>query len=448
MDPKALNAIRLVREMTSGQSCSLAGPIKPKWLTLALPRVGKNRAWIDHVVEGVLCEIINAYRVKGKEPKPFWKGPAYQINRQDLSKQLDCRPRDVSRALTFLEKEGFLTRHRKARYKGGEHAGTVVRVIPDVLAIDRALLAAKAQANSLEGHPGKMAVEDLEPSKDDDVPKVSKFDTSQGKSKHPTQSKLDPPNGKDGPCNLNVPNSARNNSVGRGARQAADATSPASRRLSGSAPDGGGSAATKDGTSRNPDVQNDERQKTTKTPKAKSKRIDRWIYQFLYLWAEAGRRTLNLPQFAVEPGDRKVLRKYLTEHRTSPAWLVAMAIQAWDADASTESRRGFDSAWACRRAKDISTFLSLRSKILNELGALGYEVNQHVTLRRWFTDSELTEIGVNVEPGLDAIEPKFCWENRKNAPQYYHAVGMDMPPEVRATDNARNYSGGLTANER
>lgn len=76
IDPKALNAIRLVRDMTSGSSRSLAGPIKPKWLTVALPKVGKHRCWIDHVVEGVLCAAIDAYRVKGREVKPFWRGPA------------------------------------------------------------------------------------------------------------------------------------------------------------------------------------------------------------------------------------------------------------------------------------------------------------------------------------------------------------------------------------
>ena len=40
---------------------------------MALPKVGKHRAWIDHVAEGVLCAVINAYRVKGKEDNQFWR---------------------------------------------------------------------------------------------------------------------------------------------------------------------------------------------------------------------------------------------------------------------------------------------------------------------------------------------------------------------------------------
>jgi hypothetical protein len=148
IDPKALNAIRLVKDRTSGSSHSLAGSITPKYVTLAIPQVGKHRGWIDHVIERVVCEIISAYRLNGNKSKPFWDGPAYRIDRHDLSIRFMCRPRDISRALGFLEKQGFVTLYHKARFKHGEPCGTLVYAIPNVEAIDSALISAEAVVKS------------------------------------------------------------------------------------------------------------------------------------------------------------------------------------------------------------------------------------------------------------------------------------------------------------
>lgn len=148
LDPKSLNAIRLVKDRTSGSSHSLAGPITPKYMTLAIPKVGKHRGWIDHVVERVLCEILSAYRVNGNKTKPFWDGPAYRIDRHDLSIRLACRPRDISKALKFLERQEFLTLDHKARFKHGEPCGTMVYAIPNVEVIDQALIEVKQVVES------------------------------------------------------------------------------------------------------------------------------------------------------------------------------------------------------------------------------------------------------------------------------------------------------------
>jgi hypothetical protein len=149
IDPKSLNAIRLVRDKTSGTSHGLAGPIKPLWLTRAIPKLGKNRGAIDHVIENVLIATIDAYRVRGKNANPFWKGPAYQINRKDMAKRFGCRLRDISTALVFLERLKLVTIFRPARYQDGEPRGRMVFAIPNVERIEQLLAEAKEQATNL-----------------------------------------------------------------------------------------------------------------------------------------------------------------------------------------------------------------------------------------------------------------------------------------------------------
>lgn len=440
IDPKALNAIRLVKDRTSGSSHSLAGPITPRYVTLAIPPVGKHRGWIDHVVERVLCEIISAYRVNGKKAKPFWDGPAYRIDRRDLSIRLSCRPRDISKTLKFLEREGFLTLVHKARFKLGEPCGTMVYAIPNVEAIDEVLLEVKQAvegylARTNDAEDSQSATSDLDNAK---VPNSSTQPVEHGHSAKP-KSVTQPVEQQ--PQSLNVPSTAHNDAVGNVAGQVGHQSTKSKTHLSRSVAEGGcggkAAAAADAGSTSPPDhplnatpAGQSASGHASTAPTPDPAYIEKKVNRFCYYWTEAGRRSGYIDVLAIENREREALREFFTKNPKSTGWFAAVAILAWQAGNEVKKK----GAWACRRSKDIQTFLQLLSRILSELGSNRYEVNAYRNLRWWFTDSELRKQAFNIKAELGVLDVDECWENTPDAPAYYEENGIELPPEVRAAN--------------
>jgi hypothetical protein len=440
LDPKSLNAIRLVKDRTSGSSHSLAGSITPKYVTLAIPPVGKHRGWIDHVVERVLCEIISAYRLNGNKTKPFWNGPAYRIDRHELSIRLSCRPRNISTALKFLERHGFLTLIHKPRFNLGEPNGTMVYAIPNVEAIDKALIEAQQVVESYlaganDAETGQDATIVLDQTK---VPNSGTQPVEHGHSAKP-KSVTQP--AEQQPQSLNVPSTAHSDAVGNVAGQVGHQPTKSKTHLSRSVA-GGGSGGKADadadagGTSppdhpapATPAGQSASGHAST-APTPDPAYIEEKVNRFCYYWTEAGRRTGHIDVLAIEKREREALRQFFTGNQQSTGWFAAIAILAWQAGDEVKAK----GVWACRRSKDIQTFLQLLSRILTELSSNGYNVNAYRHLRWWFTDSELRNQGFKVNAGLDVLEPDECWENTPDALAYYEKNGLEMPPEVSAAN--------------
>lgn len=434
LDPKSINAIRLVKDRTSGSSHTLAGPITPKYITLAIPQVGKHRGWIDHVVERVLCEIIAAYRVNGTKATPFWSGPAYRIDRHDFSIRLLCRPRDISRAVVFLEKQGFLTVYRQTRYKHGEPCGTMVFAIPNVEAIDRKLAAVQAVVTDYLAE--QKAAEDGAEGVGSEKSKVPDIDTPPPQVRHSGQSTLDARSCQQAPQSLNVPQCTPQAAEGHAARRVEQTSASPPTHSPGRVAEGGEAAAP--GSTSPGETNADQRNGHLASGPASDAQqpdpapIERKVQRFCYYWTEAGQRTGYIEVLAVEKHERDALREFFMKNQRNTAWFAAVAILAWRAADEVKKKRGFDPAWACRRSTDIQSFLSRVSKILSELGANGYEVNAYRLLRCIFTDSELSKQGFNTKLSLEVLDPEDCWENAPEAPAYYRDNGLEMPPEVRA----------------
>lgn len=447
IDPKSLNAIRLVKDRTSGSSHSLAGPITPKYMTLAIPQVGKHRGWIDHVVERVLCEVISAYRLNGNKTKPFWDGPAYRIDRHDLSIRLSCRPRNISKALKFLERQKFLTLVHKARFKRGEPCGTLVYAIPNVEAIDRALIEVKQVVESYlaeakEAEAGQGATSVLDHTK---VPNSSTQPVELGHSAKP-KSGTQPVEQQ--PQSLNVPPTAQNDAVGHAAGQGGHQSKSSKTHLPRSVAEGGcggfadaaaafaGSTSPSDHSPAPAAAHTGQSASghASTAPAPDPAYIEKKVNRFCYYWTEAGRRTGQIDVLAIEKREREALRKFFTVNPDSTGWFAAVATLAWQAGEDVKKKGSHDPAWACRRSKDIQTFLKLLSRILTELGSNGYKVNAYRHLRWWFTDSELRNQGFKVNAGLGVLDAVECWENTPDALAYYEDNGLEIPPEVRAAN--------------
>ena len=351
------------------------------------------------MVERVLCTVIGAYRIKGNTP--FWSGPAYRIDRRDLSIRFMCRPRDISTALGFLEKLGFLTLCRKARFEHGEPKGTMVYAIPNIDAIDKALTSAEDVV--------KNYLSELDDAKRPETTstnkahaKVTNFDTQPSEDRHSAKSKSDTRPGEHQPQSLNVPKKDNDAEAHVDSLTAPHDGQPAFGPAS--------------------DVQPPD-------PAYIEKKVNR----FCYYWTEAGRRTGCLDVLAIEKRERDALREFFAKNQHhSTGWFAAVAIRAWQACYNVKKKGSFDPVWACRRAKDIQSFLRLLSRILSEIGSNKYKVNAYRNLRWWFTDSELCRQGFRVNAGLDVLKPDECWENAPEAPDYYTANGLESPPEVRA----------------
>jgi hypothetical protein len=401
--------------------------------------VGKHRGWIDHVVERVLIEVVSAYRVKGNNAKPFWNGPAYQIDRHDLSVRLACRPRDISRALGFLEKSGFMVLYHKPRFVRGEPRGTMVFAIPKIEAIDQALIEAKELAEARladadDPESGELPANNSDRAK---APNLGAQPVEHGRSVTP-KSGAQPVEHR--PHSLNVPNTAANNAVGHAARQVPQTLKPP-LHLPGSVPEGGGAAAFEGSTSP-PDplpgagpAGQSASGPASNPPAPDPAYIEMKVNRFCYYWTEAGRRTEQVEVLAIKRREREALAAFFRENPKSSGWVAAVAIRAWQADDEIKKKGDFDPAWACRKSKYIPTFLSKLSRILSELGSTGYTVNAYRNLRGWFTDSELQKQGFKVGAGLGVLEPDDCWENCAEAPGYYTENGIEMPPEVRVASS-------------
>ena len=72
----------------------------------------------------VLMEVISVHRVTpGKDP--YWSGPLYQVNRNDLSYQFGCVVDDVSSALQWLRQVGLVEVVHRTHIDGiGKPCGT------------------------------------------------------------------------------------------------------------------------------------------------------------------------------------------------------------------------------------------------------------------------------------------------------------------------------------
>lgn len=449
IDPKSLTAIQLVRQHTQGP---LAGPIKPRWLSLALPKIGKNRAWIDHTIEGVLCWVLSAYRLSGKRTKPFWNGPAYQVNRRELAVMLDCRARDISTAVRFLEDLDLIWVWRKARYVDGEPKGTLVMAIPNVEAIADMLRETEAVADCLL-HKSDVH-EKAENLNEAEEPNSG---TQGVEVQHSAPQKSGTRASKDEHKSLNAPKQ-HNAAAGRTAERVVHTSSPTSHSLRSVAEGGSGGAAAADKyksrlqpaesaddtgsrDGQRADGPTSEAPNDCYYPSAKEQ-----AESFVWLWIEAGRRTGAVELVNVLKSDRELLEKFFRENNVDCCWMVAMAIKAWFAADKVERSGGFDTVWGCRRSKDIQTFLRFRSKILNELGANGIKVNAYKNLRRWFTDSELRQQGFEILAPLELIQASRCWEDASEASAYYEGFELEMPPEVRAALAEREAVGGEEEN--
>jgi hypothetical protein len=381
-----------------------------------LPKYGKNRAAIDLVIEGALCIIIDAYRLPKTRAKPFWKGPAYQINRREMAWMLDCRLRHISTALGHLEKLGLISVHRKARYVGGEPKGTMVYAIPDVEAIAGYLVQAEQKIKSLRKAP-----DDQDAVDEGDDTKVPDSDIQGGEVEHSMPLNSGSQALKDEHKSLNVlerqyytDDDDKNATSRDGAIDAARA----SAQLSPEARDGQRAEVPKSGA-----------------PSPKPLLPEQQAERFIFYWIEAGRRSKHLILIQVGQSEREELINFFQQNQVKACWFAAVAIRAWQAAENVEKPKkkdDFDTAWGCRHSSYIQGFLRHRAKILSELGANGFKVNAYTNLRWYFTDSELRENGFKVDVGLDVIDPEDAWENDEDAPNYYQRHKMQMPPEVRA----------------
>ena len=470
IDPKAQSALHLVKELTRGP---LAGPITPRWLSAGLPKVGEHRGWIDHVVIGVLSHILSAYRVIGKRTKPYWSGPAYQINRRELALLLDCRLRDISTAVVFLERIGLIWVFRKTRYNNGEPCGTVVNVIPNVEAIADMLREVEAAGRGVLQNQDQVVTDGSSEGVLSHKAKVPESGTQGGGVEHSAPTKSGTQTHEDAHKSLNVLKTA-NSAEGHTAQPVTPHSAPSPSHRLGRADGGGGGAAADASSTSCSQADRDEVVDLNEQPKpgppgaagplpvaASSRnghrangptsaaqdhaRVERQVSNFCYYWDEAGRRSGYLELVQINEGDRKALRTFFENESVCPGWFAAVAIRAWAAGEDIKKKGNFDPVWGCCRSKDIQSFIRLRSRILSELGANRFKVNAYKNLRRYFTDSELRNQGFDVEVGLEVLNPARCWENDEDAPGYYVDRSTEMPPEVRAVladasshDNKRN----------
>lgn len=386
------------------------------------------------MVERVLCEIIAAYRVNGTKATPFWNGPAYRIDRHDLSIRLLCRPRDISRAVVFLVKQGFLTVYRQTRYKHGEPCGTMVFAIPNVEAIDSKLAAVQAVVTDYVAE--QKEAEDGAEGGGSAKSKVPDIDTPPPQVRHSGQSTLDARSCQQAPQSLNVPQTPENAAEGHAARRVEQTSASPPTHSPGRVAKGGEAAAPR---STSPGEANADQRNghpafgpASDAQPPDPAHIERKVQRFCHYWTEAGQRTGYISVLAIERHERDALREFFTKNQVSTAWFAAVAILAWRAAYEVKKKGNFDPAWSCRRSTDIQSFLRRVSKILSELGANGYEVNAYRLLRCIFTDSELSKQGFNTKVGFDVIDPEECWGNAPEAPAYYRDNGIEMPSEVRA----------------
>lgn len=146
----------------------ITGSIMPRYLARAIPPVGRRRAHLDTVALVVLVEIMGAYRFPPGR-RPYWTGPAFAINRDDLAYISSCPVTDISRVLSHLERCGFIRRWLETHVNSeGEVAGKRSLVVPNFAAIKKALSKAERHANAeeplkdtqaiLEGHFSPNAV--------------------------------------------------------------------------------------------------------------------------------------------------------------------------------------------------------------------------------------------------------------------------------------------------
>jgi hypothetical protein len=367
---------------------------------------------------------------------------------------LDCRLRDISTAVVFLEKRELVTVYRKARYVDGEPRGSMVYVIPNLERIDVLLTEVENERSLLMKKTDEDETRGVATS-NSRLARVPDSGTQAGAVQHTAPAKSGTQRVEVQHHNLNVPK-ARNDNVGRAARQVTQtsASSP-SCHLARSEAGGGGAADAESTSPPSPTTPQYASSKRMESPAHNAQRaeglvadvrsqsqvlLEKRISRFIYFWSEAGRRSGHLDFVNVSHGDRKALSEFFMTEKVKASWMAAVAINAWQAGDELKKNGRYDGGWACRRARDIQTFLRLRNRILNELGANGYKVNAYKDLREWFTDSELNQHGFEINAGLGVVSSDDCWENDEDAPAYYERNGLEMPLEVQASLNTRNRS--------
>lgn len=440
-------AVALVKKHTTGKDAELAGGIVPRWLFAAIPAWGVRSSKMDTILLLLMVEILDAYRPRAEGV--YFRDFAYQINRTDLAKRFVCKQRDISRALTFLEKRGWLRRTHRANVQGdGEYAGKAAFVIPIVEKIVQRIGEVRCRS-AARGTPfsGTSAGSSEEPN-----PSVN--GTSPTAEKHFSRNSA---NGaakaaEDGGgaaeaagarCRPATSESGSSGSDGPPSSSAAfDA--PEARQNANKQPTyssdglGGGEASKLRDPKPTSSFKGSEKENSThEVPAKDGLSAQAKADQFIGLYTEAIQRAGHIRLYQPSKADRIAVTKFFTLDPKCVLTLpLYLAILAWYfAENGRDSKSG-RSYFACRKAFSLSGLFRFFSGIYGELipegvnNSSAYEVYQE--FRTLFLDSELEALGLGQfvlnNIGRSGSNRAF-WETQKPTQfgEYYKQRNRPVP---------------------
>ena len=125
-----------------------------------MPPRSDRRGWRDYVALYILSDIISAHRLK--DGQVFFRGPLFQVNREDWAEQIPTTLKEISLTLTWLADDlGVIGRVQRARLVDGKPCGSQTFAWPIVPRIQELL-------DYFQEHGQAMPVKSREPDTDSD----------------------------------------------------------------------------------------------------------------------------------------------------------------------------------------------------------------------------------------------------------------------------------------
>jgi hypothetical protein len=444
---------------------------------VALPPRSKRRGWRDYVALFILSDIISAHRLKNG--KVFFRGPLYQVNREEWAKLIPTTLKEISLALTWLaDGLGVIGRVQHVRLVDGQPCGSQTFVWAVATRIHELLnyFLEHGQAMPVENRASDAATE-LGESRDglegNSVPAFESTSSPDSKQLHPrpqTNSSLTSaatPTAAEG-ASESLPATTTDKLAQAGQKRASARGGRTSERQRASrdadpkvdlAPSAPMPRATaRDGHVRvdgyvkaNDDVHAPNGPATDAAPplwspppppksiqlKTNEDRIAwRKAMRFRALWQECIVRTGTVSSSSFTLPDQKAAYSYFQAHpEIVGLFPVTVAIHAWQlAREGALPNNGRRRLYHIPHSLDPRQFLGSMhtGKLEAEVGLFAH-MNAWKDLRSWFTESELVYWGWNkAKMPVMALEPDQLWEYNPRAPLYYRNRHRDLPPEVAA----------------
>jgi hypothetical protein len=472
LDPRALaaaNAINVYKKIV-GQ-----GPIIPAWLGAALPPRSERRGWRDHVALYILSDILSAHRLK--DGQVFFRGPLYQINREEWAKLIPTTLKEISLTLTWLADElGVIGRQQHVRLVDGQPCGSQTFAWPIVarllelrdyflehghpMPVKGRVPDADADAapprDGLEGNstpafeatssPGSRQLHP-HPQGHSSLSSAAKPTAAEGSSEALTGATTDQPaQGGQRRAGAGGGGTNERQRVSGDADPKADLAPPAPRPKAPAHPgqpnaqvNGNGDLRPANGpptAAAPPPWSPPPPPKTIQLVTDDDQRAWRKAMRFALMWQEAIVRSRTLASSTFTLADKQAAYRYFRDHpAVTGDFPLAVAIHAWQlAREGAQPRNKRRQLYHIPHSLDPRQFLaSMNSgKVEAEVGLFD-DVNAWETHRYWFTESELIHWGWNkAKLPILPLDPDQLWEYDPATPRYYLDRHRDLPPEVAA----------------